>query len=124
MRVKSVCAALARPVLLRQHDLAIRRVVIGAPDSIHVAMQRAELAVLVTAGILLLQQLEQRLGLELRRRLQPGLELRPVLLERIRASASRAAASGPTAACRRRRTVLPRVAPSRRVRVWPFKPLP
>jgi hypothetical protein len=37
-------------------------------------MQRAELAVLVAAGILLLQQLEQRLGLELRRRLQPGLD--------------------------------------------------
>lgn len=66
----------------------------------------------------------QRLGLELWRRLQPGLDFRPVLIERIPASASRAAASAPMAACWRRRTGLPRVALSRRVRVWPFKPLP
>ena len=63
---------LARPVLLRQHDLAIRPVSRAPP--LHVAMQRAELAALVAAGVLLLRRrLEQRLGLELWRRLQPGL---------------------------------------------------
>jgi hypothetical protein len=56
---------LTGPVLLRQHDLAIGTV--GRAPLLHVALQRAELAVLVAAGVLLLQQLEQRLGLELRR---------------------------------------------------------
>jgi hypothetical protein len=73
---------LARPVLLRQHDLALR--LVGRAPPLHVAMQRTALAVLMAAGVLLLL-LEQRLGLEHQRRLRPGFDFRPVLLERIRA---------------------------------------
>ena len=56
---------LAGPVPLRQHDLALGTV--GRALPLHLALQRADLTVLVAAGVLPLQQPEQRLGLELAR---------------------------------------------------------
>ncbi len=49
----------------------------------HASLQRTQLPVLVSLGMLLLQQLEQRLGLELGRQREPRLDLRPVLHKRI-----------------------------------------
>ncbi|MGH9886258.1 MAG: hypothetical protein ACREBE_12060 [bacterium] len=58
---------LAGAVLLRQHDLLLGAMRRSPPP--HPALQRTQLAIRVPLRVLRLQQLEQRLGLELGREL-------------------------------------------------------
>ena len=74
-------ARLARTVLLREHDLAVRPV-LRAPLA-HVPLQRPKLPGLVAPGVALLEHLEDGLRLELGRRLKKRDDLSPVLRKRV-----------------------------------------
>ncbi len=71
----------AGAVVLCERDLARRAG--GSAPPLHATLQRTQLAGLVPVRMLILQQLEQRLGLELRRLPQALLDLRPVRLKRV-----------------------------------------
>lgn len=74
-------SCLAGSVELREHDVLVGTV-LGTPG-LHATLERPQLPFLISTGVLLEQQLEQRLRLERRRFGQHRLEVRPVLEKRI-----------------------------------------
>src|SRR5690606_7446931 len=75
---------LTRTMLLREDDVLVRTTC-GAPH-LDPALERPQLPRLVSAGVLLDEQLEERLRFERRRVDEPRLDLRPVLGEGVLSS--------------------------------------